>query len=616
MDFRDLILARPAIARHLKEDFAAFCRAAWPTLHPGAKLSWTPGHDCICDYLTAVYEGKIRRLIINCPPRYSKSTIATVCFPVWVWLQDPTKDFLCCSYEIDLSENFNLARRRLIESKWFKDLFGEEVQLSTDRAQAQEFSSTAGGVMQAASTNSKAMGRGGDIIVCDDPLSADVAYSDIFRNEVNFWFEHQLPQRLNNPSESAIIVVMQRLHENDPTGFLLGQEESEWQLLKLPLVAEQDETIVFPRSGRVWQRRKGDVLDPKRWSAKTIRERQRNRLVWSSQFQQRPAPLEGNIVRADEIRYFGGRNPQTGEVDPRLPEHFDRKIVSVDCSFKDVRTADYVAVIVVGVVGARRYLLHVTNAHLDLTGTENEIRNCHALFGPVSAVLVEETANGASVVAHLKDQISGLIAVNPEGGKMARLVAAAPEFQAGNWFVERNGPWTHKVVEQLTVFPRAKHDDLADAISQASIWLQANTYELSLVAWFKKKAADVASGIHTERKLIPAPSLPKGAAETREDGRLQMQRKPGPCPACGSTCTVWLPGSLGVVLCNQCGAQGGSPPDNTVVGLNCCGNPLPQEISNVVRCGNCGLQSSANMPRGISRAEFFASRGHGRFGPN
>jgi predicted phage terminase large subunit-like protein len=487
MDFKNLVRAKPLVAAHLKSDFGAFCRACWPHLHAGSKLSWTPAHDLICEFLVAVHQGQMKRLIINCPPRFAKSSIVTILWPIWLWLQNPTLSFLCCSYEIDLATNHNLDRRKLMDSKWFKDLFGNFFQLASERSQAGEFQNMQGGTMQAASVNSKAQGRGGDYVIVDDPLSADAAFSESFRNETNSWFSHQLPQRLNNPNESRIVIVAQRLHQNDPCGFLLGQEESEWQLLKLPLIAEEDEVWRFP-SGRVWKRKKGECLDPKRWSPRVVKERQRNRLVFSGQFQQSPVSAEGNLIHTDEILYFGGKDPVSGLSDGALPEKFDRRIISVDCSFKATAGSDFVAIIVVGIVGARRYLLHVTNARLDLSGTENEIRNAHATFGPVSATLVESTANGASVVQRLRDQIPGVVAIDPEGGKMARMQACAPEFQARNWFIERNGPWTHKVVEQLTMFPVGKNDDISDAISQASIWLQKNTYELGFVAYLKALA--------------------------------------------------------------------------------------------------------------------------------
>jgi predicted phage terminase large subunit-like protein len=616
MDIRDLIRAKPLVAAHLRSDFSAFCRACWPHLHAGSKLSWTPAHDLICEYLVAVWQGQFRRLIINCPPRFAKSTIVTILWPIWLWLQSPTLAFLCCSYEIDLATNHNLDRRKLMDSKWFRDMFGNFFQLASDRSQAGEFQNTAGGLMQAASVNSKAQGRGGDFVIVDDPLSADAAFSETFRNETNSWFIHQLPQRLNNPSESRIVVVAQRLHQNDPCGFLLGQEESEWTLLKLALVAEEDEVWRFPVSGRIWKRKKGECLDSKRWSPRVVKERQRNRLIWSGQFQQEPMTAEGNLVHTDEIMYYGGKDPVTGILDGSLPERFDRTIISVDCSFKATSGADYVAVIVVGVVSARRYLLHVTNARLDLTGCENEIRNARALFAPISATLIESTANGAAIISRLTEQIPGIVAIDPEGGKMSRMQAAAPEFMARNWFVERNGPWTHKVVEQLTMFPVAKNDDISDAISQASIWLQSNTFELGL--------ADYLKDLFTGKRKMPASAEEirhgRGTVQARAAGGPPAElAKPEKCPACGAGSNLLIRGAgagPGEWFCNGChvvldaaGTVISPTPPSEACAFSATGVHDWKTLSvDEIRCSACSEQCflAGRKPntQGMSRAEF------------
>jgi predicted phage terminase large subunit-like protein len=602
MNFQDILKARPLVAAHLKKDFAAFCRSAWPHLHPGAKLSWTTAHDLIAEYMVAVHEKRLTRVIINCPPRFAKSSIVNILFPIWVWLQDPTKAFLCCSYEIDLALNHNLDRRRLMDSKWFRDLFADSFTLAVDRSQAGDFSNTAGGMMQAASTNSKAQGRGGDFIIVDDPLSADAATSETFRNETNSWFVHQLPQRLNNPSQSAIVIVMQRLHQNDPTGFLLSQEDSDWTLLKLPLIAEEDETLTFPISGRTWKRTKGECLDAKRWSSKVVQQRQQNRLVWAGQYQQSPVSAEGNLIRTDDILLFGGRDPKTGAIDPGLPESFERKIISVDCSFKDLSTSDFVCIIVVGIVGSRRYLLHVTNAHLDLTATENEIRNCHATFGGISATLIEDKANGPSVIRHLRDSIAGVIAINPEGGKMSRMMAAAPEFQAHNWIIERNGPWTNQVITQLTLFPVAKHDDIADAVSQCSIWLQSHTHELGLLNYFKQLGTGVRKVVRSVAELlarkpgVTAVGEEKSPIVTRDQAKEYIEGHPPPLcphPDCKNPCTflsrdhedVWH------IHCKQCGRVDGKeivkPIDGNLCWVPGCGLKLVTSGGHL-RCQNHG----------------------------
>lgn len=525
-DFSTLLMARPQLAEAMKKDFGLFCRQAWPHLHRGSPLSWTVWHDLICEHLVLVHQKKLLRLIVNCPPRFAKSSIVTILWPIWCWLQSPTLDFLCCSYEIDLSTNHNQDRRQLLDSKWFKGLFGESVKLSTDRSQAGEFSNVHGGTMMAASSNSKAQGRGGDIVVCDDLLSADMAFSETFRNETNSWLTHQLPQRLNNPSESAIVVVAQRLHQNDPCGYLLAQEDSDWFLLKLALIAEEDETWTLPISGRVVHRKKGECLDPKRWSKRVVAQRQQNRLVFAGQFQQEPMDPAGNMIKTDDIQYFGGRDPKTNVLDPVAPAEFDRKIISVDCAFKDKPSNDYVVVLVVGVVASRRYILHVTNAHLDLDGTMNEIRNARNLYGPISGILIEDKANGSSVISKLSQEIPGVVPVEPQGGKMARVVATAPEFQAKNWWVERTGAWAHKIAEQLTMFPNARNDDIADAVSQAAVWLQANSFaENSLIEWMKAGASGAYDTRREERRL---------AQKNRELAITASSsgHRPTVCPAC------------------------------------------------------------------------------------
>src|ERR1700747_994653 len=114
MDLSLLLRARPYVAAHLKKDFSAFCRGALPHLQPGSKLSWVPAHDLICEFLVSVYRGDKRRLIVNTPPRFSKSSIAAILFPIWCWLQNPTLSFLICSYEIDLATAHNVARYRLM----------------------------------------------------------------------------------------------------------------------------------------------------------------------------------------------------------------------------------------------------------------------------------------------------------------------------------------------------------------------------------------------------------------------------------------------------------------------------------------------------------------------
>ena len=612
MDFSQIFRAKPYVAEKLSQDLGAFCRSAWKVLHPGSKLVWTKWHDLICEHLQLVARGETPRLLVNCPPRFSKSSIVGICFPVWVWITRPQATFLCVSYEIDLSTSFNLSRRRLIASSWFQDLFGDRFKLSSDRSLAAEFTNDCGGAMLAASTNSRAMGRGGDFILIDDPLSVDDAYSDSKRGEVLDWFQHMLPQRLNDPANSPIVMIMQRLHEADPTGFVLEQDPGEWEHIRLPLLAEEDERWVFPVSGRVVTRRKDECLDPKRFPPRVVKQRQRNRLVWSGQHQQRPAPLEGNIIRVSDVLLYGGKDPKTGVADPGLPERFERRIISVDAAFKDKSTSDYVVILVLGIVGSRRYVLHVTRSHLDLTGTENELRFARTAYEPISAVLIEDKSNGPAIISHLQDEIPGIVAITPKDSKTARLVAAAPEFEAGNWWFPRSGAWTQKAIEELTQFPNAQHDDIADAVSQAAIWLQSHSDELGLIEYWKledKKEKEAKS------KANEKPPI------TVSKPDLTPEKKP--CPRCKNPSAQIIPGGNGpgeplAVKCDQCECVYHphtqyvfrEPPPKQKAGHE---HTWRQIGGGIERC-DCGEQRRSEwMPpqvKGISRKDY--ARGIGR----
>ena len=129
------------------------------------------------------------------------------------------------------------------------------------------------------------------------------------------------------------------------------------------------------------------------------------------------------------------------------------------------------AIAVIGVKGRKRYILNVVNRHLDAAATEAEVRRLRDVHRPVSAVLIEDKANGPAIIQRLKVNVPGVIEINPQGGKTARMFAAAPEWQAGDWYVERNAAWTEAFVEQITMFPNAAHDDMCDAMSQAAVWL-------------------------------------------------------------------------------------------------------------------------------------------------
>jgi predicted phage terminase large subunit-like protein len=604
-------------------DFAQFARRAWREVEPSRELLWSWHHELIAEHLMLCYQGETTRLIITQPPRSLKSKLVSVLFPAWVWAQSPGASFILCSYSDSLSEELNMARRRLLQSEWFQSTFPGKVQFAPDENRREQYKNLAGGQAIATSVDGTLTGKGGDYLLVDDLLSPQQSYSDLERHSANRFFDGTLRSRLNEPATGRIIVICQRLHELDLPGHLQESEPGVWTTLNLAMEAEQDEEITFPISGKVLHRKTGDLLHPARFPKVWVEKQKRTlgRIVWSGQYQQRPSPLEGNLIKTADVLFYGGRDPATGELDPQLPVEFERTIISADCTFKDKSTSDFVCILVVGINGSRRFVRHIVNARLNLDGTEAEIRNAHANYGPISAVLVEDKANGSAVISHLTDNISGVVAVNPEGGKVSRMMAAAPEFQAHNWFFDRTGAWTSKAVDQLCNFPNAKNDDISDAVSQAAIWLQKNTYELGLLDYLKKVASGAKKMVRSVQELL---GRKPGAIAVEEQKPVVTEIQwrawannqtapPCPHPECGATCTVLIAGSNGTpaIRCNQCGRIDGQ--DAAKPAGACCGDYLPQRIAGGIRCGNCGTQTgAAAVLVGVSRKDYANGVGRNR----
>jgi predicted phage terminase large subunit-like protein len=539
----------------LLTDFSAFCKRAWREME-AKELQWGWYHELLAEYLTLAYQREELRLIFCMPPRGLKSRLTSIFWPSWCWANDPSLSFISVSYSDSLSEEHSVIRRKLLSSPWFQETFPNRVQFSSDQNRREQYGNLSGGMMTATSVEGTLTGKGSDFIVTDDILSPQQSFSDSERVNANRFFDSTLRSRLNEPTRGGIVIVCQRLHQADLVGHLLETEPDTWKLVSLPMVAERDEEIVFPISGRVVRRKAGELLHPSRfpknWCDK--QERTLGRVTWSAQYQQRPSPIEGNIVKAADVQYFGGRDPVSGEPDPQLPETFDRRIISVDASFKDTKSSDYVCILVIGVKGARRYVLNIVNSRLSLDATELEIRHAHVAYGPINATLIEDKSNGPAIISHLQDELPGVIGVDPKGGKLSRLVAASPEFSAKNWFFDRTGAWTSRAVDQLCSFPACKNDDIADAVSQASIWLQDNTYEYGLLDWFKNTSQEISQGVRNvfgERARKRAATVANAKPTQKSVNNFETSKEARPCPECGSTATIALGGPQNW-HCNQC----------------------------------------------------------------
>jgi len=456
----------------LAVDLGAFARKAWPIIKPGP-LSWSWHHELICEHLQLARLGEIKRLIINVPPRTTKSTLASVCFPAWCWATEPALNFIVASHNADLSVEFAVQRRNLLSSSWFQGMWPNMVTFAPDQNRKEQYENLARGQMLATGMTAGAVhGKGADFLLIDDPISPTSAFSDLERQAVNRDFDTVFRSRLNHPEQGVIVIIMQRLHEEDLTGHVLTTEPGRWTHLCLPMIAEQDECIVFPISGRVIDRKRGDLLHEDRFSRNWCEREEAGigSYAWSGQYQQAPSPAEGGIIKKNWWRFYvrSGSNNLDGCM--MLPAQFDEVAMAWDLSFKNTGASDFVCGGVWGRVGAMKYLLDIYWQRADFVQTKKAIRDFAAKWSMAYAKWVESAANGPAIIAELQTEIPGLIGVPPIGSKEARLYAASPDVEAGNVVLPHpsTAPWVRKFIDECAAACcGGKHDDAADMLALA-----------------------------------------------------------------------------------------------------------------------------------------------------
>lgn len=458
---------KPAIAastllarRGQRRSLSAFTRRVFEHVCPGEEYRHNWHIDLICEYLEACSRREITRLIINIPPRYMKSIATSVAWPAWALGHNPSEQVMASSYSASLSVKHSLDCRSVMESPWYKLLFPETI-LAPDQNQKQEFQTTAKGTRTATSVGGTATGKGGNILLVDDLHSAEGAASDAERETAIRWFDQTFSTRLNDKKTGVIVVIGQRLHERDITGHLL--EQGGWEHLCIPAVAESPTRYAFGRFTK--ERKAGDLLHEEREGKKEIAQaRLRLGSAFAGQYQQQPVSPEGETVKRGWWKFYTA-----------VPQ-FDEMILSWDCTFKETDDGSYVVGQVWGRAGARKYLLDQTRFRGDFPATCGAIRMQRAKWPTAYLTLVEERANGAAVIATLQNTLGGIVPVNPEGGKVARLNAVSANIEAGNVYLPDPtiAPWVGDFVDEFSAFPKGKHDDQVDACTQALSRLRQN----------------------------------------------------------------------------------------------------------------------------------------------
>lgn len=427
------------------------------TVDPGTAYLHNWHIDLIGEYLDKARRGEIHRLIINMPPRSLKSLCVSVAWPAWLLGHDPTSRIIAASYAASLAVKHSIDCRTVITSPWYCSLF-KSVTLSRDQNEKHKFMTRQRGFRFATSVGGSTTGEGGNYLIIDDPISPAQAASKNWRDSANHWFDHTFASRLDDKQKGVIVLVMQRLHANDMTGYLLAK--GGWTHLSLPAVAVKRE--VFYAAGRKIVREPGQLLHPQRENQLLI-ERAKTELgssAFAAQYQQRPLAEEGNMVHPWWfLRY--AKQPVCV-----------RKIQSWDTGVKGGARHDASVCLTFGECDGKNYLLDTRVMRLEYPDLKRMVYMLAEQWQP-DAILIEDKASGQQLLQDVRRETQlPLIARMPKGDKITRFAAVSAMIEAGRVALPEQAPWLSDFEQEILLFPHGEHDDQVDALTQYLDWIR------------------------------------------------------------------------------------------------------------------------------------------------
>lgn len=464
--------------------------------HTKPDMAWNWFNERIAQELQQFYEDVIAglqpRLMLFAPPRHGKSEGASRRFPAWVFGKRPQSHFMATSYSSSLASRMNRDVQRVIDTPGYAEIF-PNTKLNT-----QNVATLAGqplrnsdifeivgplGSYRSAGVGGGIAGMGFEFGLIDDPVAnAQDAQSDALMETLWEWYQQVFYTR--QAPNAGICIIMTRWVTDDLAGRLVEQMKEgtgeDWKVVSFPALAEADEE----------NRKQGEPLCPARYNKERLKaiEKTIGSYAWSALYQQRPGPKGGIIFKRSKWKYW--------KVLPQLEEI----ILSVDCTFKDLQDADFVAIGAWGRVGADKYLLKRTRERMGFSATVMAVKTMHALFPTCVAVLIEDKANGSAVIETLKAAVPGVIAVEPHGGKIARAYAIQPEQEAGNLYLPdpEIDPDIETYLGEASAFPGGAHDDEVDQTTQAVNWFRLRSDTMGMLHFIEQ---EVAAKLAKEKKV-------------------------------------------------------------------------------------------------------------------
>ena len=489
-----------------EESLGTFLRRGWRYIDPAEFIDgWVI--DALAEHLEALVDGQIRKLLINLPPRSLKSTLCGVTLPAFTWAQrfrshtsGPGVKFLHASYADRLSLRDSVRCRRLIESPWYQKLWGHRFALASDQNAKHRFGNDQGGERLITSVGAGVTGEGYNIGVWDDVNASNDVESEASIQSVIEWWDGAMSTRANDPKLSAWVGVQQRLGESDFSGHLLAKEDPDIVHLCLPMRFEQSRTIVTTIGWEDPRTEEGELLWPQRFGEPEVATLEREMGSWRSagQLQQRPEPKGGGIIKRDWWQLWENES---------FP-NFDYVLASLDTAYTEKTENDYSALTIWGIFtdsspsqasrvtprnGAtarvvqkmsmerspKVMLINAWQERMELHALVQKVgKSCLDRHGKpfVDKILIENKAAGISVAQEMRRLFSGQnlpVELNDPKSidKLSRLYSVQHLFEEGLvWAPERS--WADMVISQVATFPKGKHDDLVDTVSQALRYLR------------------------------------------------------------------------------------------------------------------------------------------------
>jgi predicted phage terminase large subunit-like protein len=444
----------------MRQDFGIFTQVSLRIQLSSEAPKRLPWHvDIMADSVQQLYRGDIRRLIVNLPPRHLKSIVMTVTQIAWWIGKSPGANIMLVCYGQSLAEDLLRRVKDVIAHPWYQRAFPAVCIGRVNSAHRLE--TTRGGRIFATSLGGVFTGMGADLIVVDDPLKAQDALSDARRARANQTFDEALLSRLNDPGEGRVVVVMQRLHEDDLAGHLLRR--GGWTHIHVPIVAE--ESIIYPRAEAMAMRRlPGHIIDAQRTPLPVIDELRRTvgGVIFEAQYQQNPQPAAGLFLPLDNLGIYN---------EPLPLEAYDALAVGCDTAMAVGDDNDYTACVVIGRHGPHIHVLNCIQGRIPFNEQLLLLRQLYHAY-PGIHLVIENAGQGIPLAQELRREfgMSPILAA-VRLNKVQRAAEIIPQLENGYVFLPALAEWTEPFLNELRAFPYGRHDDRVDALVHAIRYL-------------------------------------------------------------------------------------------------------------------------------------------------